>query len=759
MRFIRIGEQLVRGRRAVAVVAAVLVVVAGAFGADAASRLSSGGFEDPGSDSARARALVTDAFGSGDPDVVLLVEAPPGATVDDGSVVAVGQRVTTELAELRGVVDVTSYWALGSPPPLRADDAGSALVLGRLTGGADQRRATVAVISESFTRERVAAGARPRARSVGGLEEVYREMSETVEQDLAVAEAVALPVTLLLLLLVFRSLVAAVLPLMVGVVAVTGTLFVLDVVAGMTTVSIFALNLTTALGLGLAIDYSLLVVTRYREERSAGHDTASAVVRTVATAGRSVVFSGLTVAVSLGALLVFPLPFLRSFAYAGIPVVLLAVLGSVVVLPAVLALLGDRIDRGALPGRLGRHDPTREGRFWRRVAQGSMRHPVPVVAATLVLLGVLGAPFTHLRLGQSDDRVLPADATSRQVSEHLREHYGSNESGVVTVASAHVGPDAAADTDRYAAALSTLDGVARVDAPTGVYAAGARLADEPPLAGRFAGVGDGAWFAVVPAVEPLSADGERLVAAVRAAPAPFEVVVGGPTAELVDARASLYDRLPWALGIIATATFVLLFLSFGSVVVPAKALVLNTLSLSATFGLMVWIFQDGNLADTLGVTTTGALDVGIPVLMFCIAFGLSMDYEVFLLSRIVEERHRTGDDVAAVAEGLARTGRIITAAALLISVVFLAFATSGVSVIKLFGFGLTVAVLMDATVVRALLVPAFLRLAGSANWWAPAPLRRLYERAGMSEQAAAAALDLRDTLGTVPDEAPTPVGV
>ena len=753
MRFQRLGAALVRRRRIVMVAAVALVALAAGLGAGVADRLTGGGFEDPSAESTVASRLVEERFGSGAPNVVLLVRAVDG-TVDDPAVAEVGRMVSDELAGLDGVEDVASYWSLGGATPLRADDASSALVLGRLTGSEDEVRAAVEDISADLTRDVGVATV-----AVGGVEETFREVGETIEDDLARAELIALPITLLLLLVVFRSVVAALLPLLVGVIAIVGTFFVLDLVAGWTEVSIFALNLTTALGLGLGIDYSLLVVSRYREERAGGHATADAVVRTVATAGRAVVFSGLTVAISLGALLVFPLPFLRSFAYAGIPVVGLAVVGSVVVLPAVLAAAGDRVDGWSLPGRWGRPPTEGQGAFWRRTARFVMRHPAPVAGAAIALLLVLGAPFLRIALTVPDDRVLPEHATSRQVGDEVRDHYDTVEAGALSVVAADAGPSSLGPLDAYAAELSALAGVGRVDALTGVYVDGAKVLPEAPLAERFSsGGGGGTWLSVVPEVEPLSAEGEALVAAVRSVPAPFEVVVGGPSAQLVDVTDGVIDGLPWALAIIAVATFVLLFLSFGSVVIPIKALVLNLLSLSATFGAMVWVFQDGNLADVLGFTATGALSITVPVLMFCIAFGMSMDYEVFLLSRIAEERRRTGDDEQAVVEGLARTGRIITAAAALIAVVFLAFATSEVSFIKLFGLGLALAVITDATVVRALLVPAFMKLAGGANWWAPASLRRLYERAGLSEAAAEAALDTIDLRPASPsDGAPTGV--
>jgi RND superfamily putative drug exporter len=514
-----------------------------------------------------------------------------------------------------------------------------------------------------------------------------------------------------------------------------GTFAVLRALAAITEVSVFSLNLTTGMGLGLAIDYSLFVVSRYREELATGAGPADAVVRTVTTAGRTVLLSALTVAVSLAALLVFPLAFLRSFAYAGIAVVLLAAAGAVVVLPALLAVLGRRVDAWALPRRPVR--PATHGR-WHRLAVFVMRRPVPVMAAALGLLVLLGSPVLHMRLSLPDERVLPSSAPARRVHEDIRENFPTREISALSVVAPGADPRRIPEIGRYAAALSAVEGVARVDGPAGSFAGGDRLLPPGPLSSRFA-TAAGVWLSVVPAVEPMSAAGEALVRAVPAVPAPFPVLVGGPSAELVDQKGSMFSRLPWALGLVAAATFVLLFLSFGSVVVPAKALVLNVLSLSATFGAAVWVFQEGHLAGVLGFTPTGALELEMPVLMFCIAFGLSMDYEVFLLSRIKEEHDRTGDNVASVARGLERTGRIVTAAAALLATVFVVFATSEIVFIKLFGLGLATAVVMDATVVRATLVPAFMRLAGEANWWAPRPLRRLHRRFAIHHGDASAA--------------------
>ncbi len=745
MRFAHIGQFLVRRRWWVLVLTAVFFVGAGTYGGDVAKKLSNGGFSDPSAESSRAEQYLDETLGGGTPNVVLLVKpARAGATVDDAEVAAAGQAVTAELATAPGVTQSVSYWSLGNAPPLKATDGSSALVLARTQGSEDEVREHIKVIAERFDRQGDVV-----TTQVGGMSEAFSEVGHTIEKDLALAEMIALPITLLILLFVFRSPIAASLPLLVGGFSIVGTFVVLKVLASMTDVSIFALNLTTALGLGLAIDYSLLLVSRYREERSKGKAPNDAVVHTVATAGRAVVFSGITVAISLGALLLFPVSFLKSFAYAGIGVVVMAVVGAVVVLPAMLAALGDRVDKFSIPrlrgvGARGRRaaavvtDRALETTFWYRVAMAVMKRPIPVAGAVIALLLVLGLPFLHIATGTSDDRVLPTTATARQVGDTIRADYSSKDASAMAVVFPSATPDANG-LDGYAVALSKLDGVSRVDAPTGIYLKGVRLTADPALTGRYA-TPNGPWVSVVPTVEPMSAAGEQLVKDVRATPAPAQALVGGPAAQLVDLKAGIMAKLPWALGFIALSTFVLLFLSFGSILVPVKALVLNTLSLTATFGAMVWIFQDGHLADRLGFTPTGTLDLTMPILMFCIAFGLSMDYEVFLLSRIKEEHDRTGDNTRAVAVGLARTGRIITAAAATIAVVFLAFATSSIAFIKLFGIGLTLAVLMDATIVRATLVPAFMRLAGEANWWAPRWMRRIYDRAGMSEAAAEAAL-------------------
>jgi RND superfamily putative drug exporter len=722
----RLGRFTVLHRKAVLVGTAVFFVVAGALGGGVASRLVSGGFDDPASESSRARDAIEREFGDQDPDVVLLVTARRGA-VDDPDVVAAGNALTTQLASERGVARAISYWALGNPPPLRSTDSRQALVVAALRGDDEEEHDTVEELSPRYTGRRG-----PITVGVGGFAETFRQVNEQVEEDLLRGELLAFPIVLLLMVLVFGSLVAAGLPLIVGVVAIIGTFLVLTIISSLTEVSIFSLNLTTGMGLGLAIDYSLFVVSRYREELRAGRVPHDAVVRTVQTAGKTVAFSALTVAISLAALLVFPLAFLRSFAYAGIGVSLLAGVVAVVSLPALLAILGPRVNSL----RLWRREPKPVGTgVWHRIATLVMRRPVPVAAAVIVGLLALGVPFLRIQFGLPDDRVLPPDLSSRQVQDDIRTRFDSDEARQLQVVASNL-PDPAtraADVDEYAARLSRLPGAAGVETITGSYVDGQRVAGPGPLSPRFQ-ADSAVWLAVVPSVEAYSEEGERLAKDVRAARAPFPVLVTGPSAELVDSKESLFARLPIALAWVALATFVLLFLMFGSILVPIKALILNVLSLSATFGALVWIFQDGNLSGVLDFTATGTLPASIPLLLFCIAFGLSMDYEVFLLSRIKEEHDRTGDNTSSVAIGLERTGRIVTAAAVLISVVFLAFATSRVSFIKIFGIGLSLAVLMDAFVIRATLVPAFMRIAGEANWWAPRWMRRIHDRIGISEE-------------------------
>ena len=752
----RLAGSLLRRRVLVLVVAVAVVGLAGVLGAGVVSKLRSGGFEDPAASSTRAEDALRDTFHTGEPNLVLLVTADHG-TVDQADLANGGLELTRRLSAERDVSEVQSYWTTKAAP-LRSVDGRQALVLARIAGDDDASQKRAEQLATDFDRDQ--GGMRVQ---VGGQARVFGEVSDQVERDLARAEMIAVPITLVLLVVVFSSAVAGALPLAVGGFAIVGTLLVLRLLAGLTDVSVYALNLTTALGLGLAIDYSMFIVSRYREELRAGREPPDALVTTMRTAGRTVLFSAATVAVALVALLVFPLYFLRSFGYAGIAVVALAAVGALVVLPALLAVLGRRIDSLRLP--FGRRRAARRAAAraaagpgagaagtgsgaWHRIAMAVMRRPVPIALGVVAVLLVLGAPSLGVRFGLPDDRVLPASASSRQVADAIRNDFTARDASALQVVATDAGAPAtrAAEIDRYAASLSGLAGVARVDAMTGSYAGGHKLqatggrattgaaarASAAQAADRFV-AGGATWLRVVPTVEAYSSAGENLVERVRALPAPFGVEVGGPSAQLVDTKAAISDRLPMAVAVIAGATLLLLFLMTGSLVIPIKALILNLLSLSAVYGAMVFVFQDGHLSGLLGFTSTGTIDTSMPVLLSCIAFGLSMDYEVFLLSRIKEEYDRSGDTISSVATGLERSGRIVTTLAALLAIVFIAFATSQVTFLKLFGIGSALAIVVDATLIRALLVPAFMRLAGRANWWAPRPLRLLHDRIGLRE--------------------------
>jgi RND superfamily putative drug exporter len=706
--FTRIGRFTVRRRRLVLALSVLFVLAAGAGGSGAFGAFEDEGFEDPGSESYRASRFLQDKIGTDEPEMVLLVEARGGANVDDPAVAAAGTELTEALADEPVVASAISYWSLSGAPELRSNAGTAALVVVDVDGDDE----TVGDVGERY------AGARgPITVGVGGEDAIDAAIEEQLGSDLARAESLAIPATLVLLVLVFGGVVAASLPLAMALVSVTGTLLALFAVAQVTDVSIYSINLTTALGLGLAIDYSLFIVSRFREELAAGRSSDDAVVRTVERAGRTVAFSALIVAASLSALLVFPLYFLRSFAYAGTAVVLSAAAGALLTLPALLAVLGPRVNawsfrrHAAVPG--GAHD--KRG-FWHRLAGAVMRRPVPVATGVIVLLVVLGSPFLRVNPGLPSYQSLPESNEARQVAEALATEFDGNQSeqfAVVLPGTDAEGADAEA-VATFTDQVEAVDGVADV---------------------TIGSADAGSWLTVVPSVALVSSEGEDLVDGIRDIEAPFEFGVEGDAAELVDTKAAIYDRLPLALAIIGITTFVLLFAVFGSLLVPLKAIVLNLLSLTATFGAMVWIFQEGHLSSVLDFTATGQLDVAVPILMFCIAFGLSMDYEVFLLSRIKEEHDRTGDNTQAVAAGLASTGRLITAAALVLAITFAAFVTSGMSFMKLMGLGLALAIIIDATIVRALLVPAVMRLAGEANWWAPGPLRRLQRRWGIREAA------------------------
>ncbi|BBX64854.1 membrane protein [Mycobacterium saskatchewanense] len=717
------------------VVAAAIVVMCGAavFGLPAVHSLSAGGFLDPTSESAHAAAILADKFHQGGLDLVLLVSADNGG---DGEVAArsVGVGIVRELRQSPSVALVASPWDSPQPDPgLLSADHKSAMIVAALIGGENNAPRYAQALADRLARDRD--GVTVRA---GGAAMLYAEINHQTEKDLVRMEAIAVPVSFVALVWVFGGLLAAAVPMAVGGFAILVSLALLRALSFVTDVSVFALNVAAALGLALAIDYTLLIINRYREEVSSGRRGAAALVTTMTKAGRTVLFSALTVALSLSGLVLFPMPFLRSFAYAGVAVVGFAALAAVVLAPAMIVMLGDRLDALNVR-RLGRR-PTRppgaEHTFWYRIATLAMRHAIPTSLAVVGLLLVLGAPFLGVRWGNPDDRVLPASASARAVSERIRSEFAKDSPTRVTIVVPRVGEMAAADLDDYAARLSRIPEVSAVSSPTGNLVAGQRLG--PPSAPT--GMADGsAYLTVDSTAPPYSRASEVQLTRLHAIPAPGgqRVLMTGLAQTNLDCINGIRSRLPLVFGCIVTVTLVLLFSLTGSAILPIKAVLLNVLSLTAAFGALVWIFQDGHLG-ALGTTPNGTLVINIPVLMFCIAFGLSMDYEVFLLARIREywlDAATGGDNDESIALGLARTGRVITAAALLMSISFAALLSAGVSFMRMFGVGLTVAVLADATLVRVLLVPAFMHLFGALNWWAPRPLARLHRRMAAGESA------------------------
>ncbi|MFF8964016.1 MMPL family transporter [Streptomyces globisporus] len=731
--------RFVTARPRLALLAALVITALAVFaGSGMADRMGSGGWQAPDAESTYATEVLAREFPASQPNLLLLVDSG-SAGVDDPAVAAEATRLAERLKAEPGISGVGSYWETASPA-LRSEDGREAIIAARI--GGDEKAAGEALdrLAPAFEGERG-----PVTVSLGGPVAVQHEMQTIIQDDLLRAELIALPVTLVLLVMVFGSAVAAMLPLAVGIVAILGTNAVLRGLTEFTDVSVFAMNLTTALGLGLAIDYALFIVRRFREELATGADTRTAVGTTLRTAGRTVLFSALTVAVSLSAMLVFPQYFLRSFAYAGIAVVLLAAAAALILLPAALMLLGPRINsldlrrllrrrkkagaagadpQGATAGGPGAAPAggadASPGRGWAWLGALVMRRaPVFAIVTTVGLL-LLGLPFLGVKFGTADDRQLPASAESRVVQEHIRDGFPGSPGGGLEVLAE--GQGSRADLADLKSRIEQLPGVLRVEGP---------VAEGPA-----------AYYSVLPKGEAVGEETQQLVRDLRAVPSAssLDISVTGTAAVLVDSKDAIADRLPWALAIIVVATLLLVFLLTGSVLIPLQAVVLNALSLTAMFGAVVWIFQDGNLSGLLAFTSTGDIETTLPVLMFCVAFGLSMDYGVFLISRIKEEYDRTGDHEHSVTFGLRHTGGLITAAAVILAVVMVAIGTSRVTNTKMLGLGIALAVLMDAMVVRSLLVPAVMKLMGRSTWWAPAPLRAFHRRFGLSEGEAAPAV-------------------
>lgn len=731
----RLSRAVTTGPRCLLPAFLLAVILLGFVGSTAADKLLAGGYEDPASGSARATHILNGTFDRDGVSMVFKLDIDGTDIAVDPAAERVGRDLIRQLEQIDHVQrPIVSIWTdPTAAASLVSADGSSTLVLLSLSGGESLAPQYGNELQQRYSGTRD--GVRVEAT---GQAIVYDDVNTQTAKDLLIAEAVALPISFLVLIIVFGGAVAASLPVAVGIFSIIGTLALLRAIAQFTDVSIFAMNLATALGLALAIDYTLLLLTRYREELREGWSRPEAIERTLDTAGRTIMFSALTVGASLSALLLFPMYFLRSFAYAGFGVVVVALVGSLVLAPALLMVIGGRIDaldlRKALPKLLGRErvqpKPVRKGHGYRLV-QVVFRHAAAVTAGGTLILLLLGAPFLSAQLGFVDDRVLPASAQSRSSMDEIREQFDLEFGAGITVVTTGFSAAAVAD---YAARLSQVVAVDAVVAPDSTFISG--VVAGPGAPGTV--VADQRVLTVRTGVDPHSEDGRTQLAALQnvEVPSGATALFTGEVAQSSDSVDSIFAYLPFVLLWIAVTTFVLLFLFTGSVVLPIKSLIMNTLSLSATFGAMVWIFQDGHLSG-LGTTATGYLIATMPILMFCVAFGLSMDYEVFILGRIREEWEGSDKSAAAneeaVALGVANTARVVTAAAMLMAIVFGSMALSGVSFMRMFGFGLALAVLIDATLVRMLILPAFMRLAGRANWWAPAPLRRFHDRFGLSE--------------------------
>ncbi|MDZ5622912.1 MMPL family transporter [Nocardioides sp. HM23] len=714
--FHRIGILVTTRARLVLAVGLLAVLAAGYLGVTAFGKLQTEGFADPESESSRAATALADEFG-GAADYLFVVSAESG-TVDDGAAAAAGRELTEQL-RADGRLEVLASYFETDAPSMRSTDGRHALI----TASAVDDETEPADILDAYEGETDGATVR-----IGGAEATGEQVGAQIGADLGLAESIAIPLILILLVLAFGNVVGALVTLSVGIIAILGTFAELSLLGSVTDVSIYAVNLTTGLGLGLAVDYGLLMVARVREERTR-RDHAAAVVRAVETAGRTIVFSATTVALALTALLVFPQYFLRSFAYAGVGVMLITAFSATVLLPAALTVLGDRIDKLRVPGVRGIRGE--EAPTWARLARFVTRRPVLTAVPVLGVLALMAIPLLGISFGTPDDRVLPTSASSRQVGDLLREDFAADGSSSIDV----VTTDRVSDETlaSYAVELSRLPDVARVDTRLGSFTDGASTDAGPPPAPEPPGV-TAERVAVVSDLDTRSTEARDLVESVRDVPDPggTEALVGGPTAELRDNMGAIGDRLPIAVGWMVITTFVVLFLFTGSVVQPLRALVLNGIGLSATLGAMVWVFQDGHLSGLLGFTPL-PMDTSMMVLLFCVAFGLSMDYEVFVLARIKEMRDSGLDNVEAVVHGLAHTGRIVSTAAALIAISFFAFLVSDVSFIQFFGLGTGLAILIDATLIRGVLLPAGIRLLGEAAWWAPRLLRALHRRVGVAD--------------------------
>ncbi len=694
--FEKLGHFAVRRKKFAVIAFVISILVAGGVGAQVFNRLDSGGYSIASSDSYKVYTYIKDTLKESDPAIVVMVDAK--TSVDDPTVATRARALEKKMAQEDGVSKTLSYWSAGGAPSLKSSDGEAAYILIYGDGEAFSPKSQELgkIFQESYDGQ-----VDGFTLYAGGFGVIGNAITEKIGKDLKLSESISIPLTFILLAFVFGALAASAMPLIVGVFAILGAFFVLYLLTLFTDVSVYALNLTTGMGLGLGIDYALLMVNRFREELHNGKSVEEAIVTMMTTAGKTVFYSGLTVLVTLMSLVFFPLPFLKSFGYAGVSVVALAVVGALCGLPPILAMVGKKIDKGVI--RKSAITPKEEGR-WAQTARFVMRRPVAVTVLSLIFLGVLAAPLTNATFSQTDSRTLPASNPAAIATAVQAERFPGQTGNPIEI----IIPGGVSKQDEvsaYLSAVAKVEGVVLVN-PAQPYQDDLRVT-------------------AIHSMLPRTPEAQKLIHDLRDLPSPAGTMIGGVAADYTDSQDGIASTLPLAFGWIAISVLILLFLFTGSVILPIKAIILNVLSLAATMGVLTWVFIDGHLQWLVGsFTVTGSLDTSIVILIAVVVFGLSMDYEVFLLSRIREEHDAGKSNEDAVAIGLQRSARIITAAAVLLAVVFAAFVFSGVTSIKSMGFGVALAVMLDATIVRGLLVPALMRLFGERNWWAPAALQR-----------------------------------
>jgi RND superfamily putative drug exporter len=740
--FAALGRLSFRFRWVIAVAYAVLVVPLIVLGLPVFQLLRAGGFEDPTSQSWYVYSTLEREIKVGGADILALYTAPKGSTVDDIECYTAALDAIARIEKDPAVVTTASWYTTQAPQLINKDKSRTFILIA--LKGDDQAK-----IEAAHRLKPLLEGAAPLTLQMGGVIPVNMAVASTVEADLKRAEMVAFPITAVLLLFFFGSFASASLPLALGALSIAFALGVLRVLTIFTPMSIFAVNIITLLGLGLAIDYSLFLINRYREELPR-LGPEGALLRAVSTTGRAVAFSGVTVAASLCGLFVFPQNFLHSIALGGIAVVLGAILLSVSLLPALLAILGTKIDALKLPFVKTQVKEV-EDTFWHKIAYGVMRRPVLVALGVAVPLLIVGTPFLRFNPSFPDYRILPPSEPAFVANDILDKEFEGKQMTPIDVLVKC--PSRCLDKENLeklydlSASLQKKPHVSQVSGlftfvpniPRDVIIDKLSLPKDKQDPQVQLGIDafahdDFMRFAVLLDITFNEPESIALIRELRTTQIPgMELSIGGPGAFLIDLRDGLVEHAPKMIAIVCLVMFVVLFLVFGSVTLPLKAMVMNALSITASFGAIVWVFQDGRFADALHYVPLGISDCTAPLLMFAIVFGLSMDYEVLLLSRVREEYVKTGDNDVAVAHGLARTGSLITRAALLLFVVIAAFGTSHIIFMKSLGLGMALAILLDATIVRGFLVPAAMKLMGKWNWWAPPFMTKLWEKAGLSD--------------------------